>query len=128
MRAVKLKYTLLVYPMLLAPSLVLAAAVWLWLAPDRLYHCCDDVGPLPFPKSLAMVLRHPSSAIALVRFSLPPFVHAGATMGSDFDHYIWPAPIVYLTWLGLLGVALLLPALVANLLPRFPEPTEHEKA
>ena len=113
---------ILVYIVLVIPLLVLGAAVWSWFAPDRIYHCSDDAGSIPLAKSMTMVFTHPLTAVFLLYYASPPFVHAGARMGdNDVDHYIWPAPIVWLIWLTLVACAVLLPVLVMRMFSRFYE-------
>src|SRR5712671_4267893 len=61
----KLKLVL-VYLALLVPSFLVAAGLWTFLAPERLYHCSDEA--------------------PLVTF-IPPFAHRGAALSlQDFDH------------------------------------------
>ena len=101
------------YVALLAPSLVVASALWMWLAPDRLYHCWDDMGPMTPSQSATLVFSHPLGALGLLINFVPPFVHSGGPRGDgESDHFIWPAPLVYLVWLGLAALAFLLPALI----------------
>jgi hypothetical protein len=112
---------IMAYIVLAIPLLVLSAAVWSWFAPDRIYHCSDDAGSIPLSKSMTLVFTQPLGAASLIFYASPPFVHAGAKMGDDVDHYIWPAPIVWLIWLSFVACAFSLPALVIRMFSRFYE-------
>jgi hypothetical protein len=99
---------------------MLAAAIWLWVAPDRIYHCSDDVGPIaPYEWLTPGILRNPFGLFHMILFASPRFVHAGMKMGeNNVDHYIWPAPLVWLIWLGFVAGAFLLPVLILPLCSR----------
>ena len=73
------------------PLLLLAAFAWSAFAPERLYHCWDDVPLLT---------------------CLPPFVHPEANTGALVDHYIWPAWAAYTLWFGIIALTFVLPALL----------------
>jgi hypothetical protein len=77
------------YVILLVPSLAGVATVWCGIVARRLYYCSDGVPPFDF---------------------IPPFVH-----NAGGDHYIAPAPLVWLLWIILLAVALLLPVVMIRL-------------
>lgn len=70
---------------------------------------------------MTFVFTQPLSAAFLVFYACPPFVHAGAKMGNDVDHFIWPAPIVWLIWLSLATCAFSFPALIIRMFSRFYE-------
>ena len=111
---------ILIYIVLVIPSLVLSGAVWSWFAPDRIYHCSDDAGSIPLSSFTHWVFTSPLGPLFYIYYASPPFVHAGARMGdNDFDHYIWPAPIVWLIWLGIVACAFYLPELVIRTFLRF---------
>lgn len=80
----------LAYIALLIPSLLCAARVWSCLAPERFYHCWDDIPLFAF---------------------IPPFVHPEFPVNSqEFDHFILPKNTVYLVWCCFVAVAALAPA------------------
>jgi len=83
----------------LAPSLFVAAIIWLRVAPDRLYYCWDDAPPL------------------LISWA-PSFVHPWANTGNLRDYFIWPWWAVYLVWFTLAAAAFLVPALIVWLCER----------
>jgi hypothetical protein len=72
------------YILLFIPTVILAALIWDGIAVDKLFYCSDSCGPIDF---------------------IPPFVHS---VGGD--HYIAPAPIVWLLWFGLVALTLAVPA------------------
>ena len=76
----------LVYFALLLLSLLLSALLWDAVAVDKLFVCTDSVGAWDI---------------------IPPFVHSCCG-----DHYVAPAPLVWLLWLGILGVAFTLPVAI----------------
>jgi hypothetical protein len=86
----------------------LAAMLWIWLAPERLYYCCDDVGPMPPGESLSVVVGHP---LLFLFTAMPPFAHYGiiGDGGKPGDYYIWQEPIVYGIWIALFASAILWP-------------------
>ena len=86
-RAFKL---MLAYVAMFVPSLIAAAAIWSFVAPDRFYHCWDDA---PF-----------------VTF-FPPFVHPDFTFSQQLrDYFILPPKTVYSIWLGFVAAAATAPA------------------
>ena len=94
----KLKLTLN-YVVLLLPSFLIAALVWSAVAPERFYHCWDDVPIATF---------------------IPPFVHPEFPLSkSNFDHYILPERTVYSIWFGFVALATLVPAVPVLLLRQF---------
>ena|SRR5437660_1168086 len=80
-----LGYTMLSL-LLYGHSLGFVAAIWTLVAPDRFYHCSDDVPILTF---------------------FPPFVH-----GVLSDHYIRPEGTVYAIWSCFLIVGLAAPSIL----------------
>ena len=70
---------------MLLQCLFAASIVWTGIAPERLYHCSDDMPILT---------------------AIPPFVH-GSGLG---DYFIVSPGIVYFTWFAFLAAAVLLPA------------------
>ena len=73
------------------PLLLVAAVVWSAFAPERLYHCDDDMPLLT---------------------CLPPFVHPWVNRGATVDYYIWPAWTVYSLWFGIIALTFIFPALL----------------
>ena len=87
---------ILVYVVTLPFSILLVAVAWLFLAPERLYHCWDDAPPF------------------LISW-YPPFIHpeSNSLDGNLRDYYLWPEWTVYCIWFSFVGLAFLLPAFVA---------------
>ncbi len=83
----------------LVPSLFVSALIWLFVAPDRLYHCWDDAPPF-------------------IISWFPPFIHPWANTGNLTDYFIWPWWAVYLVWFLLVAAALSVPAFVVWLCQR----------
>ncbi len=86
---------IMIYGLLLMPSLFVAAGVWSCFAPERLYHCWDDAPFMCF---------------------VPPFVHPWADVHEggklvQHDYYIWPAAAVYAVWLVITAPAAIIPAI-----------------
>lgn len=95
------------YVRVLPFSFLGAAIVWTFTAPERLYHCYDEVPIIAFT---------------------PPFVHpwadifdgAGKVDLLGHDYYIWPVWAVYSVWLCFVVIALFVP----YFLTRTPEKDE----
>src|SRR5689334_22617668 len=84
---------MLVFLALLPFSFLFFAVGWLFVAPEHLYHCRDDVWPF------------------LISWR-PPFIHPWANLADDIlrDYFVWPEWSVYLVWFSFVGGVFLVPA------------------
>ena len=89
------------YLALLPFSFLFFTVAWMFIAPEHLYYCWDDVPPF------------------LISWC-PPFIHpwANSLDGNLRDYYIWPEWAVYAAWYGFLTGIFLFPALLTWLFVR----------